>query len=301
MSVWISLSLIIVCVIIVIFIILKKFPALAILDVERIPGNKEAKFKEQIIRQRLERDLSRVSVMIAKIWYSVGRFLANFLGSRYQRLKNLKDEYRRQKKVSLVDRQEKMAELLAIAKQAIKDEDWPLAESQLIEIIALDQKNLGAFLELADVYYQMRKFTEARATWEHSLKLYHQLKKNEELTSEASEQEILFSLADTCRQLEDLDSAINYINDALDVEPNNPRFLDLIFDLSIMRKDKKGATDYFARLSEVNPENQKLVELKKLLDDLEEDETNTKLLETAADKESNDSTDKELKSPISKN
>ena len=51
-------TLVILSLAVILFIIIRKFPALAILNVDNIPGEKEAKFKEKIIRQRVERDFN---------------------------------------------------------------------------------------------------------------------------------------------------------------------------------------------------------------------------------------------------
>ena len=58
-----------------------------------------------------------------------------------------------------------------------------------------------------------------------------------------------------------MEDAKQNIQEALDLEPNNPRYLDLILDLSIMKKDKESALYYLEKLAEVNPENNKLNEL----------------------------------------
>ena len=67
-------------------------------------------------------------------------------------------------------------------------------------------------------------------------------------------------LAWVCYQLGLLDESLEYTRQALDAEPNNPRYLDLILDLSIMRKDKNLARISWEKLSAANPDNKKLPE-----------------------------------------
>jgi hypothetical protein len=55
---------------------------------------------------------------------------------------------------------------------------------------------------------------------------------------------------------------------ALKIEPNNPRYLDTMFRISIIIKDKVLAFEAYDRLSKVNPENQKLAEFKAQLAEL---------------------------------
>lgn len=268
MPVWISIILIIIAIIVVIFILLKKFPALAILDVEQIPGEKEAKFKERIIKQRLERDLSIFSKFISKIW----TLFNNFLTNNYQRLKNIKKLSVDKNKINLAKRREKIDKLYIEVKEDLKKEEYDLAEEKLIEIISLDDKELFAFLELGNLYYEIKKYSEALASWQHLLKLSLINNKNKVETEEPiSLQEIRYLLADVSSQLNDVDGAIDYILQALDSDSNNPRYLDLIFHLSIMKNDKKMAEEYFEKLVLVNPENRKLAELKEKIKSIKEE------------------------------
>lgn len=267
MLIWFSIIIIIISLIIILFIILKKFPALAILDVDKMPQEKESQFKERIIKQRLERDLSRVSVLLSKLWQTLNSLFSNIFLKPYYKLKKVKENYLKSRKISIRDKKEKISRLINSAQQAIKEESYKQAEEDLIEIISLDSKNLKSFFMLGSVYFQQKNYQEALTTWQYTLKLFSQLKK-ENIELNILKQEILFELAQTSIFLSNLDLAQDYLEEALEIEANNPRFLDLIFDLSIMKKDKEKAENYYQRLREVNPENMKLVDLKKQVDEL---------------------------------
>ena len=264
---WILLSL---SLIVILFIVIRKFPALAILNVENIPGEKEAKFKEKIIRQRLERDFSSLSLNVARWRRRIGSFISFFLKKHYQRLAKLRDDLRRQKKLSFNEKRERITALFQQAKTAMSDDNYEEAEKHLIEIISLDAKRLSAFLDLGESYRLRKSFQEAKETLEHALKLAQQLRRDPEMLEGIVIAEIHFSLAWVCYQLELTDAALEYTRQALDAEPNNPRYLDLILDLSIMRKDKKLALESWEKLAAANPENNKLPELKSKIDSLEE-------------------------------
>ena len=75
------------CLIIILAILFKKFPVLAILDVNNLPGDKEMKFKDKIIKQRVERDLSKWGGAVAKVFLFVHNRFANFLNSTKNQLK----------------------------------------------------------------------------------------------------------------------------------------------------------------------------------------------------------------------
>ncbi|MCX6797992.1 MAG: hypothetical protein NTX66_02125 [Candidatus Falkowbacteria bacterium] len=249
----ISIILIIICLLVILTIVIKKFPALAILDVNNIPGQKETRFKENIMKARLERDLARWGNIFMKIKNLVGRRLG-FFKSLHIKLKTLADHYKKSKKLSLSERQERVRILLTEADEDTKNENLNSAETKLIEIIRLDNQNLKAFRDLGDVYYLAKKYHEAKQTLEYALKLAANLKEDK------AKPEINFVLAEINQDLGDLEASLNYIREALEFEANNPRYLDLLLELSIIKKDKNSAVATLAKLEEVNPENNKLEE-----------------------------------------
>jgi len=260
--------LVVVSLLIIIFIIIRKFPALSILNVDNIPGKKEARFKEEIMRQRLERDFSSLSLNLNRKRRYLGKIFGSFLKNHYQRLLKIKNSLRKYKKISLLEKQEKIDILFIKGKEAVEQENYEEAENYFIEIISMDPKRIKAFLELTESYRLRKNFKEAKETLEHALKLARQFKFDPELLAGITVPEIQFSLAGVCEEGGWYEEAIEYGYQALDAEPNNPRYLDLILDLSIMRKDKKLALETWEKLSLANPDNQKLSELKEKVDNL---------------------------------
>lgn len=246
----ISIILIAICLVVILFIIIKKFPALAILDVDNIPGQKETQFKDKIMKARLERDLAKWGKVFLKIKKIIDRF--SFLKVLYLRLKTLADHYKKAKPLSWAERQERIKVLLEESETAEKEENLEAAEEKLIEVIRLDNQNLKAFRQLGDIYFLGKKYHEAKQTLEHALKLAITLKAKED------ESEINFALAEISQDLDNLDAALNYIREALEIEANNPRYLDLLLELSIIKKDKKSAQEALEKFEAVNPENNKL-------------------------------------------
>lgn len=255
----ISIILVLAALIIIATIILKKFPALAILDVENIPGQKEAKFKEEIIKKRLERDFAKWGRVFIKIWHFLNSISSGPLQAAYNKLKSLKDFYRKSKKLTLSERREHIRNLFRKSQDSIKADNLDEAETSLIEIISLEQKNLPAFMALADVYSRGKKWPEARQTLGYALKLA-KASKDDYFTGDITLQEIHFLLSWVNDNLDDYHEALEQIREALEFEPNQPRYLDLALDLAIKQKDKKFALELLERLREVNPENAKLVE-----------------------------------------
>jgi len=268
MPIIISLILIGLCLIIILAIILKKFPALAILDINNMPGEKEAKFKDQIIKQKVERDLARVGGRVARIWLLISRKVSNFLESSQAQLKKIKLGYKTSAKIPHVEKQKMIKDLFIAYADFLKKEDYNEAEEKLVEIVSLDQKNITAFFKLGALYDEQKKWSEARQTYEYALKLARQYKDDETIMADLTIQEIYFSLAWVERESDDLDAALENIREALELEPNSPRYLDLILDLSIMKKDKELAIESLEKLAAVNPENNKLSDWQEKIENL---------------------------------
>jgi len=272
---------------IIIVIAVKKFPLLANLDVDNIPAEKEAKFKERIISNRLKRSFF-------KWWFKLINFLspivaksANFLSWSLAKLNKLKNDYK-QDPLPAVNLVQKINQSFNEAEEFKKQGDFINAEKKYIEVISLDSKNIKVFKELGRLYFEQKNYEEAKQTFEHILKLkqddediYASLAEiaKEKGDLKLAEKEYLkileinkqsaqtyFNLALVYQAIGSLKQAIATINKALKIEPNNPRYLDTMLEISIIIKDKALALDAYKKLMEVNPENQKIEEFKKQID-----------------------------------
>lgn len=268
MPIIISLVLIILAIIIILMVVFKKFPVLAILDVANIPGHKEAKFKKQIMEKRVSRDLARWSGFFGRMWLWLAKNFSGFLKSQQEQLQKIKNNYESRLKLSWKEKQQRLKQLIVAAEDLLKKEDLGEAEKKLVAIISLDPKNLFAFFKLGALYAREKKWGEARETLMYALKLSLKHKNEEESPTSMTPAEIHFFLAEIEKEAENTAAALENIREALELEPNNPRYLDLIIDLSIMIKDKKLATEYWEKLAEVNPENQKLAVWKEEIEKL---------------------------------
>lgn len=264
----ISIILVLISLAVILAIILKKFPALAILDVSNMPGEKEAKFKNTIIKARVERDLAKWSGVFGRFFLFVNSNLAKALKVAQRNLKKMKLSYKVSSKMPWPEKQKQIKELLTAVEDLIKKEEFNEAEEKLVEVISLDQKNLGAFFKLGGIYEELKKYPEARQTYEYALKLAKQFKDDLKMLGDLSLPEIYFSLAWLEKVAGNYDAAFDNVLEALEFEASSPRYLDLILDLSIIRKDKESALRYFEKLAAANPENQKLEELREEIENL---------------------------------
>ncbi len=262
--------LIIISLAVILIIIGRKFSVLAALDVDSIPEVKENKFKEQIISSRLKRNFLKWTARSQKISRKAWQILKNFFSNLYNRLLAAKEEYRAELKSTAkapAGPEAVILKLLSEAEKLKKEENYSAAEEKLIEIIKLDSQNLAAFKLLGEVYFANRQFTEARETFAHILRLQAIAEEEGAFQKEESENflnlaaPIYYNLALTEKALANWQSAGEHLSQALRLEPNNPRYLDTMIEISILNNDKFKAEKALGRLKKVNPENQKLAKL----------------------------------------
>ncbi len=251
---------------VIIVITIRKFPVLANLDLENIPAEKEAKFKERIISDRLKRNYLKWKSKVVKLTRPVLETIKRFLKWVYKKSVDFKDSYKKVPGMSDVDIENRIALLLDEAEEAMKKEDINTSEKKLIEIIGLDNKHKHAFKLLGKLYLDKKSFEESRQIFEYLLKLENE--KNFGETDPIQISQTFFDLALVYEAMGSYDKAFENVRNALDIEPNNPRFLDTMLEISIIKKDKVFALDAYDRLAAANPDNQKLEEFKRQISEL---------------------------------
>lgn len=265
----------------VIVIVGRKFSVLANLDIDTIQAEREAKFKEQIISNRLKRNFLLYYTRFARGLKPLGQALNEFFRNLYKRLLDFKENYQEEKAAENFD-EVAINKLFLEAEDAIKQEALEEAENKYIKIISYDSKNIKAFRGLGELYFARKDFHEARQTLEHAIRLLEKEyddfamatdeknPENAERRLEVSQQlaGAYFDLALICKAMEGYEEAISFINKALAIEANSPRFLDTKLEISIMNKDKVLAQETLEKLKEVNPENGKLPELEQQVNEI---------------------------------
>jgi tetratricopeptide (TPR) repeat protein len=286
----IPLLLILISLSVIIVIIIKKFTVLANLDVEDIPAEKEAKFKERIISNRLKRNIIKWSSKLGRFIVPIFNSISNFLKLNLYKLYQIKDNYKTKTDIESVDLEQKIEQSFIQAEEFKKHGELDSAENKYIEIIGLDSKNLKAFKELGRLYYEKKQYQEAKQTYEHILKLkkddediYENLaniaKANGNLDEARDEYlksiklneqnaQTYYSLALVYQAMGKWTETVRNLKKALKIEPANPRYLDTMLEISIIIKDKAMALGAYQKLFATNPENNKLAEFKKQIDEL---------------------------------
>jgi tetratricopeptide (TPR) repeat protein len=259
----IPLILICISLFIIIAIVVRKFPAIANLDVENMPVEKEARFKEQIITGRMEKNMAKWKSGFGKFFGFIGGKIGNVFQFFQKKLQEAKKKYSDHPAALPAEDKESMIKSLLAKNEDLDDrENFEEKEANLIKIIEMAPRNSEAFIVLGGLYAANKKYEEGKQALAHVLKLLGGDEPDEQA-------EIYYDLAVIYRDTAELENSLQTIKMAVKLAPNNPRYLDAFLEISIMNKDKISALDAFDKLSAANPENGKLAEFKEQIAELE--------------------------------
>lgn len=283
---------------VIIFLFIKKFSQLVLLDVNTIPEVKVNKQKNRIFRKRIEERsrevnkkwLGRIIPIIQKlkeIQLSFRKYVGNIQRRAIDVTKKKSAEETPEEKIK---RENDVRFATQEGNQALEENNLEMAEKSFISAIKLDQKNIDAYRGLAKVYYKQNQIGEATETFKFILQL------------DPKNEEALVTLAEMSENKNDWNGAVNYyqeavlvnpynpgrfvklfelleklnqhetaleaIEQALNLEPQNPKYLDKLVEVSIILSNKTLAEEGYERLRMVNPENQKLESFRQRIDAL---------------------------------
>lgn len=242
--------------------------------------------KEEILRKKVEEKMAGFGKRQEKFWRPIFQKLkeAQLVFRKYvgRVQKIVVDSERKLKKRKTTTSQAKAgaAILLKESDVAIEQKDLELAEKKYIEAIRLDPKNQDAYFGLGNVYFTKGEFGDAeealtyltRLNPEHDgglvkLAEISEERGNIEKAIEYYEKSLLvedgkatrfIKIAELLLSIDKPGTAQEAVKQAVELEPQNPRYLDMMVEVSIKCGDKQSAEESFQRLRMVNPENQKL-------------------------------------------
>lgn len=231
------------------WIVVRKAPQLASMNVEESPSERVRNLKKKIVAAKALRRLQALK----KHAFSLEHWerARKTVGQALARLKMLEEKY----KSSTTET--KVQLLLNRAFQALAD-DPDGAEQYFLEVVTLEPHNLQAYEGLAQIYLAKRAFKEAQEVAQFLMKL-----------NPASSGRYVFTLASAYGEAEDRKSAWKYATQAVSFEPANPKYLDFLTELAILEKRQREANKYLENLKAVNPENGKILDFEKRISELE--------------------------------
>ena len=239
------------------FVVVKHASVLANLSINSIAREREKKFKDEIVSNRLKRGIKGWFFGVYGAFKPFIKKGVEFIDSVKHGMNESKIKNSVNSKVNNVSGDVTEVEgMFKEVEELIKDEKFDECEKKLIAIIEIDHKNLDAFAMLGQVYFEKKNYDEAKQTLEHVIKLG------------GEHDETFFDLAVICRTIGDMDQALVYVEKSVDMNENNPRFLDLYLEMLIEQKSKKRAGEVYEKLKSSNSGNAKLEQLKRSIDNL---------------------------------
>lgn len=266
----ISLLIVLLCLAGIIKIIARRWHALTSIDLESLPAERDARTKKKILSDRLKRHFYQLKTravekgrpLVSRVADSYVDFSHRVLGAveaAVQR-KHIKQDEDAGVPVS---ESTALSRLLRDADAFLDREEYAEAEKRYIDAIALDPKNLQAYTGLAVIYKAQKEWTGAQEVLEY---LRDHLREYATTEEDSAEQSVyLMRLAESLSQLSEVylilekqDEAQSSIEEALELQPLNPKFLDAGLELYIILEKPKEARLLLKRLKDANPENQKI-------------------------------------------
>lgn len=277
----ISIAITILCLAAIVVIIGKRWNALGAIDLESLPAERDARTKKKIVSERMRRQYYQMKANISAktepfaltVRERTARLraaVADFFDTLYQRRKTAPTE---QKEPS--ERAEASIEKdITVAGKFFDEERYEEAEKRYIEIIAKDAKNLDAYEGLARLYLRTKEWASSQEVLEFlCTQLRECIKKGQDDPGKRSACEMrlaesLKELVDVYAFLEKFADAERCMQEALCLQPQNPKFLDAAIEMYMMGGKKREARAALSRLRDANPDNQKLAELEERIDNL---------------------------------
>jgi Flp pilus assembly protein TadD len=287
---------------IVVWLVVRKFPELANLNVEELPEEKQARKKKEILENKVSRFfLSKLGGLAghAEPLFTAGKKIQTSFRKKVAQTQRLLLQREALEKKSAggkgdsqtpAERADRVERLLADADTLAEEGRLSDAESTFLEVIKLDSHNVAAYRGLGKVYMKNGALDEAEGTFLFLLQLTPDddtllvklgktavLKGDYAKAAEYYAKAITmndavpvrhFEIAEIYKELTSFDQAAEHYAKAVEFEPTNPRYLDGLLTISILLKDKKGAEEVYNRLRLVNPENKKLDEFKHQIEEL---------------------------------
>ena len=175
-----SFILIIVPLAIILIVVVKKFPQLAVLDVENVPEVRINKKKDEVLKKRVEEKAIKSKKELLKKLVPVQAWLKKVQDHfRKYILRVTEQVEKEEKKVERIKepkeisdkKQQSLFTLLREGDSARNHGDFETAENKYITAVRIDSKNAEAYRGLADVYFKQEQIDEALETYKFVLQL----------------------------------------------------------------------------------------------------------------------------------
>jgi tetratricopeptide (TPR) repeat protein len=236
----------------------RHIPQMRVLNVETDIQLKSRRKKDEIILKKFSEGnglipkTGRAVVRVFSFLRRAGRRSIHRLRS----LENYYDNLKRRKSASDSLTVDQVARALDEALQLAHEEKFAQAENKYIEIISLDPRAVKAYEYLGRLYTKTKQFDQA----EQSLRFAAKLQPND-----AS---VRASLGELYMMEENWNMAVEELEKAIAKRGTNAKYLDMYIEAALAAKLTDSVRNGIKKLKEANPENQKIEEFEKRLEEM---------------------------------
>lgn len=232
----------------IIWVLVRRIPTVALIDVKNLPVDKAAKKKEEIIADRIVRGAIQKSVPIRKVASGVWEWLREHFRRLAHRAFELqrRSEHLARARWDALTASTRMHALMREGDRLAKDDKFVEAEKQYIEALSIEQKNPKLYEKLGRLYLRNKQYDQARDTFRFASRL------------SPNDASVVASLGEVALAREEYADAITYFQHAVSLRQRSPRYLDFLLEACITGGNRSCAKEALAQLAAVNPENAKL-------------------------------------------
>lgn len=250
----VSILLILSSVVVLANIVGKRMKVVASIKVDALPQEQQADVRKRLLRDKLDRKMAVCKKWVKHTAKPMAEHLSR-IGEFWNTL-HRKLAFIRTHKKHIDTSTQVSPDPLFVAYRALEAEQFDEAEKCFIEVIRLDPRCHESYRGLSDLYLRKKDLALAY----ESLQYLWKLLKNKGDDAIPMRFQTAYDLWDVSFQLDKLEQAKKWIQEVLELGPNNPKFLDAALETYIALKDRLRAERVLETLQATNPENNKLAE-----------------------------------------
>ncbi len=276
-------------------ILIRKFPQIALLDVDKLPQEVQSQKKKAIIEEQYKRSMKKTAEKLKKwsgpmhtFWTKTQKKFRDRVQKTY--VQYAKSRAKKPKKSEKAPPPEAIAALLKDAQTQLLMENYKEAEQKYIEVIRFAPRTVEAYRGLGRLYFAKKQWDEARETYLFIVKLDEKDgRAHNRLGMIAVETEDWKTAVAHFKRAVEIDNkialrhydlahaydkmgkqlyALRSYERAVSLEPLNPKYLDAYLKTAILLKNKELAQAAYDQLKIANPENKKLDQLRRTIEEL---------------------------------
>ena len=288
---WISLGLAGVAFVVIVFVVLRHWKEIRLLNPQSIQEELERQKREALLLQRFERVTKDRFVPLKALFQKIVHDGKSWYHRIYLRLVRLEKFYKQAKTPFAFlgnEAKDRIRVLLDDARTLRKEGRYADAEKRYLEVLASDQRNPDAYKGLGLIYFKQKLFPQARETFEFLVKAKKaddtcfsaladiaehdgDMERVEDMRRRAIEMRPRFAqrhaeLAEFYLKQHQPAKAWPFAKQAGELEPSSSKYLELSIETAILLGDRNEARRQYDKLRLVSDDRLKFQTIKEKID-----------------------------------